>query len=124
MIQLICASFKEWDKKCGLNCVNEKKLTKTLEGPFSHNVWWIIFIIDSIISYDDANNLFKLQKNGIKSVEFIALTTTKNNQIFKEPFFHNIWWIFVIFNRVNPYSDTNDLCEFQKNWIKDGDFIS
>ena len=43
-------------------------------------------------------------------MDFIAET--------KEPFAHNVWRIFFIFHRINPYNDTNDLWKFQKNRIK------
>ena len=41
----------------------------------------------------------------------------KLTKILKGPFTHNIWQIFFIFDRVNPYDDKNNLCMFQKNRI-------
>ena len=63
---------KESDKKCGLKRVNEKKLTKILKGPFSHNAWQSFFIFNLINPYNDTNNLCALQKNQIKNVDLIA----------------------------------------------------
>ena len=64
MIQLISASFKESDEKCGLNHVDKTKI--------SHKVLRISHIFDRINSPIDTNNLCKFQKNQIENVAFIT----------------------------------------------------
>ena len=63
---------KESDQKSGLYCVNEKKLTKILKGPFSQNFLQIFLIFVRVIPFNDTNNLCRFQKNWIKNVDFIV----------------------------------------------------
>ena len=50
-------------------------------------------------------------QNQIKNVNY---RINKKKKL-KGPFSHNAGCIF---DRINPYNDTNNLCMFKKNWIK------
>ena len=64
---------KELDKKCGLYCVNKKKLTKILKGHFHFPKIFDGFSSFSIgLINNDTNILCMFQKNRLKTVEFIA----------------------------------------------------
>ena len=45
---------------------------KILKGPYSHNVWPIVFFFDRDNPYKDTSNLCKSQKNQIKNVDLIT----------------------------------------------------
>ena len=56
-------------------------------------------------------------------VDFIT-NEKKLTKVLKGPFSCNIQWIFFIFDRFYPYNNTNNLCKFKKNQIKNVDFIA
>ena len=57
-------------------------------------------------------------------MDFIALTRKNKQKHLKGPFSHKVWRIFFIFDRVNPYNDTNNFCKFRKSRLKNVDFIA
>ena len=55
-----------------------------------------------------------------KNVDY-CVNEKKLTKIWNDSCSPNVWQIFFIFNRVDIYDDTTNLCKFQKNWIKNVD---
>ena len=66
----------------------------------------ILFFLNRIDVYDDTNILCKFQKNWIKSLDLIALMRKKLTKIWNDPFSHNAWQIFFIFNKFDLYVES------------------
>ena len=105
---------KEPDKNVDFIALTRKN-NRTFKRTLFHNVWRIFFIYDRINTYNDAIYA-SFQRNGSNMQTSLHKREKQiAKKILRGPFSNNAWQIFVIFDRVNRYNDTNNLCKFKKS---------